>query len=130
MFLFFCLNITSTKLTTISQMRIEVSVGRKRKAFFVFVLMKGFFLYVGKDENENGRETLHFLHCWGHLLRSIPFLMSGHLNFKFFQALGTPLFNTNLNNGCPNMIYQHSGQAHKHFSRRFHCRSFLADVQT
>ena len=66
----------------------------------------------------------------GHLLRSIPFLMSGHLNFKFFQALGTPLFNTNLNNGCPNMIYQHSGQAHKHFSHRFHGRSFLADVQT
>ena len=65
-----------------------------------------------------------------HLLRSIPFLMSGHLNFKFFQSLGTPFFNTNLNNGCPNMIYQHSGQAHKHFSRRFHCRSFLADVQT
>ena len=28
------------------------------------------------------------------------------------------------------MIYQHSGQAHKHFSHRFHGRSFLADVQT
>ena len=67
---------------------------------------------------------------WGHLLRSLPFLMSGHLNFNFFQALGTPLFYTNLNNGCPNMIYQHSGQAHKHFSHRFHGRSFLADVQT
>ena len=49
---------------------------------------------------------------------------------QFFQAFGTPLFNTNLNNGCPNMIYQHSGQAHKHFSHRFHGRSFLADVQT
>ena len=69
-------------------------------------------------------------HSWGHLIRSIPFLMSGHLNFNFFKALGTLLFNTNLNNGCPNMIYQHSGQAHKHFSHRFHGRSFLADVQT
>ena len=84
MFLFFCLNITSTKLTTISQMRIEVSVGRKRKPFFVFVLRKGFFLYVGKDENENGRETLHFLHCWilinclvfNMLLSNLSFYMS------------------------------------------------------
>ena len=36
-------------------------------------------------------------HYRGHLLRSIPFLMSGHLNFNFFQSLGTPFFNTNLN---------------------------------
>ena len=78
-----------------------------------------------------GKKNFLKTNCnWGNRLRSIPFLMSGHLNFKFFQALGTPLFNTNLNNGCPNMIYQHSGQAHKHFSHRFHGRSFLADVQT
>ena len=67
---------------------------------------------------------------WGHGLRSIPFVMSGHLIFNFFQTLGLPIFNTNPNNGCPKRIYQHSGQAHKHFSHRFHGVSFLADVQT
>ena len=67
---------------------------------------------------------------WGHSLRSIPFVMSGHLIFNFFQTLGLPIFNTNPNNGCPKRIYQHSGQAHKHFSHRFHGVSFLADVQT
>ena len=41
-----------------------------------------------------------------------------------------PLFNTNPKNGCPKRIYQHSGQAHKHFSYHFHGVSFLADVQT
>ena len=41
-----------------------------------------------------------------------------------------PLLKPNLNNGCPNMIDQYSGQAHKPFPRRFHSRSFLADVQT
>ena len=56
--------------------------------------------------------------------------MSGHLIFNFFQTLGLPIFNTNPNNGCPKRIYQHSGQAHKHFSHRFHGVSFLADVQT
>ena len=69
-------------------------------------------------------------HYRGHSLRSIPFVMSGHLIFNFFQTLGLPLFNTNPNNGCPKRIYQHSGQAHKHFSHRFHGVSFLADVQT
>ena len=67
---------------------------------------------------------------WGHSLRSIPFVMSGHLIFNFFQTLGLPIFNTNPNNGCPKRIYQHSGQAHKHFSHRFHGVLFLADVQT
>ena len=67
---------------------------------------------------------------WGNSLRSIPFVMSGHLIFNFFQTLGLPIFNTNPNNGCPKRIYQHSGQAHKHFSHRFHGVSFLADVQT
>ena len=66
----------------------------------------------------------------GHSLRSIPFVMSGHLIFNFFQTLGLPFFSTNPNNGCPKRIYQHSGQAHKHFSHRFHGVSFLADVQT
>ena len=66
----------------------------------------------------------------GNSLRSIPFVMSGHLIFNFFQTLGLPIFNTNPNNGCPKRIYQHSGQAHKHFSHRFHGVSFLADVQT
>ena len=47
-----------------------------------------------------------------------------------FQTLGTPLFNRNPNYGCPKRIYQHNGQAHKHFSRRFHGVPFLADVQT
>ena len=84
--------------------------------------------------NVNGfqNETLffHTLDCWGNSLRSIPFVMPGHSIFNFFQMLGTPIFNTNPNNGCPNRIYQHSGQAHKHFSHRFHGVSFLADVQT
>ena len=71
-----------------------------------------------------------FADIWGHSLRSIPFVMSGHLIFNFFQTLGLPIFNTNPNNGCPKRIYQHSGQAHKHFSHRFHGVSFLADVQT
>ena len=66
----------------------------------------------------------------GNILRFIPFVMSGHSIFNFFQTLGTPIFNTNPNIGCPNRIYQHSGQAHKHFSNRFHGVSFLADVQT
>ena len=56
----------------------------------------------------------------GNLLRSVPFVMSGHLIFNFFQTLGTPLFKTNPNNGCPKRIYPHSGQARKHFSHRFH----------
>ena len=59
-------------------------------------------------------------HMWGNLLRSVPFVMSGHLIFNFFQTLGTPLFKTNPNNGCPKRIYPHSGQARKHFSHRFH----------
>ena len=72
----------------------------------------------------------YHISCRGNSLRSIPFVMSGHLIFNFFQTLGLPIFNTNPNNGCPKRIYQHSGQAHKHFSHRFHGVSFLADVQT
>ena len=68
--------------------------------------------------------------CRVNILRSIPFVMSGHLIFNFFQTLGLPIFNTNPNNGCPKRIDQHSGQAHKHFSHRFHGVSFWADVQT
>ena len=64
----------------------------------------------------------------GNILRSIPFVMSGHLIFNFFLTLGTPVFSTYPNNGCPKRIYQHSGQAQKHFSHRFHGVSFLADV--
>ena len=66
----------------------------------------------------------------GNILRYVPFIMSGHLIFNFFQTLITLLFNKNPNHGCPKRIYQHSGQAHKHFSHRFHGVSFLGDVQT
>ena len=52
--------------------------------------------------------------CRVDILRSIPFVMSGHLIFIFLQMLGTPIFNTNPNSGYPKRIYQHSGQAHKH----------------
>jgi len=69
-------------------------------------------------------EVVPALASWGNSLRSIPFVMSGHLIFNFFQTLGLPIFNTNPNNGCPKRIDQHSGQAHKHFSHRFHGVSF------
>ena len=101
---------------------------------FAFICMLRFYPNKTKTERPTLFLSPQWSRCdsgiWGNRLRSIPFLMSGHLNFNFFKAFGTPLLNTNLNNGCPNMIYQHSGQAHKHFSHRFHSKSFLADVQT
>ena len=66
---------------------------------------------------------------WGNLLRSVPFLMAGHLNIKSFQTLGTPFFNTNPKNGCPKMICQHSGQAPRHLTCRFHYMSCSTDVR-
>ena len=92
-------------------------------------------MYSDISKNSRSRNISHMLdrmlgHKRGHSLRSIPFVMSGHLILNFFQTLGLPIFNTNPNNGCPKRIYQHSGQAHKHFSHRFHGVSFLADVQT
>ena len=65
----------------------------------------------------------------GNLLRSVPFLMAGHLNIKSFQTLGTPFFNTNPKNGCPKMICQHSGQAPRHLTCRFHYMSCSTDVR-
>ena len=66
---------------------------------------------------------------WGNLLRSVPFLMAGHLNIKTFQTLDTPFFNTNPKNGCPKMICQYSGQAPRHFTCRFHYMSCSTDVR-
>ena len=85
---------------------------------------------LGRGTVAASSQTSRGINIWGISLRSIPFVMSGHLIFNFFQTLGLPIFNTNPNNGCPKRIYQHSGQAHKHFSHRFHGVSFLADVQT
>ena len=68
-------------------------------------------------------------HWRGNLLRSVPFLMAGHLNIKSFQTLGTPFFNTNPKNGCPKMICQHSGQAPKHLTCHFHYMSCSTDVR-
>ena len=65
----------------------------------------------------------------GNLLRSVPFLMAGHLNIKTFQTLDTPFFNTNPKNGCPKMICQYSGQAPRHFTCRFHYMSCSTDVR-
>ena len=73
--------------------------------------------------------TLNFKQYWGNLLRSVPFLMAGHLNIKIFQTLGTPFFNTNPKNGCPKMICQYSGQAPRHFTCRFHYMSCSTDVR-
>ena len=68
-------------------------------------------------------------HYRGNLLRSVPFLMAGHLNIKIFQTLGMPFFNTNPKNGCPKMICQYSGQAPRHFTCRFHYMSCSTDVR-
>ena len=69
------------------------------------------------------------LNWWGNLLRSVPFLMAGHLNINIFQTLGTPFFNTNPKNGCPKIICQYSGQAPRHFTCRFHYMSCSTDVR-
>ena len=44
---------------------------------------------------EGGGEALVVVNTRGNLLRSIPFLMSGHLNVKIFKTLCTSFFNTN-----------------------------------
>ena len=69
------------------------------------------------------------LENWGNLLRSVPFLMAGHLNIKIVQTLGTPFFNTNPKNGCPKMICQYSGRAPRHFICCFHHMSCSTDVR-
>ena len=42
----------------------------------------------------DGRTVSAASHYRGHLLRSIPFLMSGHLNFNFFLSFGYATFET------------------------------------
>ena len=34
-------------------------------------------------------------HLWGDLLRSVPFIMGGHLNMDFFQVVFAQVFDTN-----------------------------------
>ena len=67
--------------------------------------------------------------CRGNLLRSVPFLMAGHLNIKIFQTLGMPFFNTNPKIWCPKRICQYRGQAPRHFTCRFHYMSCSTDVR-
>ena len=52
---------------------------------------------------------------WGDLLRSVPFIMWGHLNIEFFQTSAALIFTRNPKSTCLMMIYGHSGQAPKPF---------------
>ena len=47
----------------------------------------------------------------GDLSRSVPFIMCGHPNMDFFQALVVSIFNTNPRSICLLMIFEDSGQA-------------------
>jgi len=52
---------------------------------------------------------------WGDLLRSVPFIMWGHLNIEFFQTSAALIFTRNPKSTCLMMIFGHSGQAPKPF---------------
>ena len=51
----------------------------------------------------------------GDLLRSVPFIMWGHLNIEFFQTSAALIFTRNPKSTCLMMIFGHSGQAPKPF---------------
>ena len=52
---------------------------------------------------------------WGDLLRSVPFIMGGHLNMDFFQVVFAQVFDTNPKSICLMMIHKHSGRAPRPF---------------
>ena len=56
----------------------------------------------------------------GDLSRSVPFIMCGHPNMYFFQALVVSIFNTNPISICLMMIFKHSGQAPRRFPHLIH----------
>ena len=51
----------------------------------------------------------------GDLLRSVPFIMGGHLNMDFFQVVFAQVFDTNPKSICLMMIHKHSGRAPRPF---------------
>ena len=55
------------------------------------------------------------LFCRGDLLRSVPFIMGGHLNMDFFQVVFAQVFDTNPKSICLMMIHKHSGRAPRPF---------------
>ena len=61
----------------------------------------------------------------GDLSRSVPFIMCGHPNKYFFQALVVSIFNTNPISICLMMIFKHSGQAPRHFPHLIHGISYF-----
>ena len=54
-------------------------------------------------------------HWGGDLLRSVPFIMGGHLNMDFFQVVFAQVFDTNPKSICLMMIHKHSGRAPRPF---------------
>ena len=54
-------------------------------------------------------------HRGGDLLRSVPFIMGGHLNMDFFQVVFAQVFDTNPKSICLMMIHKHSGRAPRPF---------------
>ena len=56
----------------------------------------------------------------GDLLRSVPFIMWGHLNIEFFQTSAVLILTRNPKSTCLMMILSHSGQAPKSFLHLLH----------
>ena len=63
----------------------------------------------------NGQMPDFKLSYWGDLLRSVPFIMGGHLNMDFFQVVFAQVFDTNPKSICLMMIHKHSGRAPRPF---------------
>ena len=57
---------------------------------------------------------------WGDLLRSVPFIMQGHLNNDFSQTSAALILTRNPKSTCLMMIPSHSGQAPKSFLHLLH----------
>ena len=57
---------------------------------------------------------------WGDLLRSVPFIMCGHLNIDFFQASAASILTRYPLRTCLMVILRHSGRAPKHFVHPLH----------
>ena len=56
----------------------------------------------------------------GDLLRSIPFIMCGHLSMNFFQTLAATILDTNPLRTYQMMSFKHRGQALRPFPHQFH----------
>ena len=96
---------------------LQASGALRNLSFWSSSFLESHSLCMGK---ESWFHILRGYRSWGDLLRSVPFIMCGHLNIEFFQASAASILTRYPLRTCPMMILRHSGRAPKPFVHPLH----------